>query len=77
MKIGDVEITKIPSSDGVECRNGCSSNAISYFNGTPYCADCLRVEQQKKWDEDGNFFINSEGKRVHYGIVKKSPIDES
>jgi hypothetical protein len=72
MKIGDVEIKKIPAAQCVECNNGCSAKAIAYYNGTPYCAGCLREEQQLKWDEDGNFFENSDGDRVYFEVVRKS-----
>ena len=77
MKIGDIDIKKIPPRERVECQNGCPNNAISYFNGIPYCAECLRAEQQKKWDEDGNFFIDPEGERAHYTIVDEFSVDES
>lgn len=70
MKIGDVEVKKIPFGQSVFCLNGCG-NAIAYFNEAPYCANCLQEEQQEKWEADGNFFINSEGERVHYEIVRK------
>jgi hypothetical protein len=52
MKIGDVEIEKIPRGQRVDCQNGCP-DAIGYRNGIPYCADCLLTEQQMKWDKDG------------------------
>jgi hypothetical protein len=76
MKIGDVDITKIPPGKQVHCQNvgsedGCSCNAIAYFNGVPYCADCLLAEQQKKWDNDGSFFENQDGERVHFEVIKK------
>lgn len=76
MKIGDVEIKKIPVGQTVECENGCSAPAVSSFNGTPFCAECLRVEEQKKWKRDGNFFVNSEGERVYFDVVETFPVDE-
>jgi hypothetical protein len=71
MKIGDTTVTNIPPRQSVPCKNGCSGGAVAYFNGTPYCAECLREEQQLKWNQDGQFFENSEGDRVHYEIVNK------
>jgi hypothetical protein len=71
MKIGDVEVKKIPAGQGIVCQNECPVNAIAYYNGTPYCAGCLREEQQMKWNEDGIFFVNREGERIHYEIVQR------
>ena len=65
MKIGDVEITKIPHGQRVDCQNGCEANAVKYRNGIPYCADCLLVEQRKLIDVE-----TSDGTVVHYQIVR-------
>jgi hypothetical protein len=35
MKIGDVEVKKIPPAQSIECNNGCSAKAVAYFSGTP------------------------------------------
>ena len=70
MKIGEVELRKIPASEKTLCENGCPSNAVGYFNGTPYCAECLGEEQRRKWDRDGNFFVDNTGERVHYRVVQ-------
>jgi hypothetical protein len=64
-------LKKIPASHGIDCQNGCSGKAIAYYNGIPYCAECLHEEQQLKWDRDGNFFVNSEGERVYFEIVRR------
>lgn len=71
MKIGDIDVQKIPPAQGIQCENGCSGKATAYLNGTPYCDGCLREEQQRKWQEDENFFLNSEGKRVYFEIVRR------
>lgn len=70
MKIGDVEVKRIPPSQSIECSNECG-NATAYFNGTPFCAVCLAEKQGQKWNEDGQFFENDEGERVYYEVVKK------
>jgi hypothetical protein len=70
MKIGDVEIKKIQPGENIKCSNGCG-NATAYFNATPFCAVCLVEKQQLKWNEDGQFFENNEGERVHYEVVRK------
>ena len=69
MKIGDIDVKKIPPSQSIQCENGCPASAIAYLNGTPYCAECLREEQQLKWDHDGQFFENDKGERVYYEIA--------
>ena len=51
-KIGDVEITKIPPGQPVECQSGCSAIATSFRNGIPYCVDCLLAEQEKAWKNE-------------------------
>lgn len=71
MKIGDVEVKKIPPAQSIECNNGCSAKAVAYFSGTPYCAECLHKEQKLKWGQDGNFFEKSEGERVYFEVVRK------
>lgn len=71
MKIGQVEVKRIPAGQGIECHNGCPGNATAYYNGTPYCAECLREEQQLRWNADGNFYTKSDGGRVHYEIVQR------
>lgn len=53
MKIGDIEIKNVPPSERVACHNGCCASAVSYFNGTPLCAECLYDAQKEKWAEDG------------------------
>ncbi len=70
MRIGDIELKRIPPSQTVTCSNGCG-NAIAYFNEAPYCADCLAEEQRLKWNQDGQFFETSEGERIYYEIVQK------
>jgi len=70
MKIGDTTVTNIPPRQSVPCENGCSTSAVAYFNGTPYCDACLRDKQRLKWEHDGQFFVNGEGQRVHYEIVR-------
>lgn len=69
MKIGDVEIKRVPAGENIPCENGCTGKAVAYYNGTPYCAECLREEQQRKWDADGNFFVDSEGEEVRFEVV--------
>ena len=76
MKIGDVEIKNIPANRDIRCQGGCPEKAIAYYNGTPYCAECLSEEQQKKWDEDGNHFVNSEGVEVHFEVVHRLSVEE-
>lgn len=71
MKIGDVDIQRIPPSQAIACDNGCTAKAVKYFNDIPLCAECLHDAQQMKWDEDGQFFINSDGEEVHYTVVQK------
>ena len=71
MKISDVEVKKISLAQSIECDNECSANAVAYFNGTPYCAECLHKEQKLKWNRDGNFLENSEGERVYFEVVRK------
>jgi hypothetical protein len=71
MKIGDVEVTKIPADQHIQCQNGCFHEATHYRNGTPFCAECLHEEQRKQWEADGNVFVDSEGKEVHFDVVRK------
>ena len=71
MKIGEIKVEKIPTGQGIECHNGYPSKAIAYFNGTPSCAECLHDEQQLKWNEDGNFFVNSDEERVYFEVVQR------
>jgi hypothetical protein len=66
MKIGDVEIKKIPQGERVDCQ-GCSATAVSYRNGVPYCADCLLTEQEKAWKNEISF-VNPDGEVVSYQI---------
>ncbi len=73
MKIGAIDVSKIPPSKSIQCKNGCSDSAVAYLNGMPYCAECLREEQQLRWDEDGQFFENNKGERVYYEIVERLP----
>jgi hypothetical protein len=75
MKIGDTDNQKIQPGQIIDCENGCSANAVSYFNGTPYCTECLHAEQQKKWENDGSFFLNSEGERVHFEAIRRISIE--
>ena len=70
MKIGSIEVKRIPPSQNIECVNG-SSNAIAYFNETPYCAMCLAEEQRLKWNQDGQFFMNDNGERVYLEVVER------
>ena len=67
MKIGDVEIKKIPLGEHIECQNGCSATAVSYRNGVPYCADCLLTEQQRAWNKEIDF-VEPAGAVVCYEI---------
>jgi len=71
MKIGEVEVRKIPAGKSVPCENGCPEPAVAYYNCTPFCVECLREEQQTKWDQDGNFFINVADERVYYEVVEQ------
>ena len=71
MKIGDAHVQKIPPGQSIQCRNECPVSAVAYFNGTPYCPECLREEQQLKWNAEGQFFENSEGERIYYEEVRK------
>lgn len=75
MKIGDVETTKIANGERVACHNGCSTTATVRFNGTPYCDECLHIEQRRKWDADGRFFIR-DGERIHFEVAQKVPSAE-
>jgi hypothetical protein len=68
MRIGDVNIVRIPPSQHVNCQNGCTAVATSYRNGIPYCADCLLEEQQKAWKNEVSF-VNPEGD--HFGVVRQ------
>lgn len=71
MKIGEIEVQRIPPSQSIQCVNECSAKAVAYFNGIPLCPECLHEEQQLKWNEEGQFFVNSEGERVYYEVVRK------
>jgi hypothetical protein len=71
MKIGDIEVRKIPPALSIECDNGCSAKATHYFNDAPFCAECLHEAQQMQWEKDGNFFETIDGERVHYKVVKR------
>jgi hypothetical protein len=44
MKIGDIEIKKIPAGENIRCQGGIPGQAIVYFDGTPYCVECLGTE---------------------------------
>lgn len=70
MKIGNIEVKKIPPFQSIECENACSTKAVAYLNDRPYCAECLREEQKLTWDKDGNFFETSEGERVYFDVVQ-------
>ena len=71
MKIGNIDVRMIPPSQNIQCENGCSASAVAYFNGTPFCAECLHEEQQLKWNAEGQFFENSEGERTYFEVVEK------
>lgn len=71
MKIGDIVVQKIPPGQNIQCENECSDSAVAYFDGTPFCAECLREEQQLKWNAEGQFFENSEGERIYYEVVER------
>jgi|HubBroStandDraft_2_1064218.scaffolds.fasta_scaffold2018377_1 hypothetical protein len=72
MKIGDIDLQKTPPRQSIQCENGCSAQAIAYLNGTPFCPECLRVQQQIRWDADGQFFENNRGERIYYEVVARS-----
>jgi hypothetical protein len=71
VKIGDVEVKKIRPGQNIDCSNECSGRATAYYNDTPYCAECLREEQQRRWKFDSQFFVNSIGERVHFDFVRE------
>ena len=68
-KIGDVEITKIPPGQPVECQSGCSAIATSFRNGIPYCVDCLLAEQEKAWN-NGVSIIYGDREVIEYDDVE-------
>ncbi len=41
MKIGDIEIKKIPAGENIRCQGGIPGKALVYYNGTAFCAECL------------------------------------
>jgi hypothetical protein len=44
MRIGEVEVRKIPDGEEVLCQGEAPGHAIVYFNNTPYCAECFGAE---------------------------------
>ena len=70
MKIGDVDITKIPRGQSVKCQNGCEANATRYRNGTPYCGACFYAAQLKAWEDEANRFVAWDG--TVYEVVRSS-----
>lgn len=44
MKIGEVEVKRIPFGEDIRCQGGIPGKALVYFNGTPYCAECFGTE---------------------------------
>jgi len=71
MKIGDTDEQEIPPGQSIRCENGCPASAVAYFNGTPYCPECLREEQQLKWNAESQFFENIEGERIYWEEVRR------
>jgi hypothetical protein len=76
MKIGDVEVKKIPANENITCEECGVNRATKYLNGTPYCADCLLAEQQRMWEQGGNFFTTIDGGRVYFDVAERWTVRE-
>jgi hypothetical protein len=70
MKIGDNDVQGTPRGQSIQCVRGCDDSAVSYFNGVPYCPECLHEEQQLKWNAESQFIETSEGERIYFEVVR-------
>ena len=71
MKIGNIVNESIPLSRGrVECSNAdCSQRAFKLRNGIPYCRECWLGEQQRRWEDEANRLVASDG--TVYEVVRR------